>query len=65
MTRRRAIAAAVAVALAVLAGVFAWQRYELSQTGDVRLETASLDEIRAAFNARADQPRVVALLSPD
>jgi len=65
MPRRRAIAAAVAIALAALLGAFAWHRSELSRSGDVRLESASLDDVRAAFNARPGEPRVVALLSPD
>ena len=67
--RRTAVIVGVGVALAALAVVGAYYKFSTRQTPPgqpplVYLDNHNLEELRAAFNAAADQTRVVAMLSP-
>ena len=68
MTKGQKIALVATVAAALLAGA-AWYQFGGHRTapGQVplaELNAASLDQLRADFNAAADQPRMILLLSP-
>ena len=67
MTKRRKLAlVAVIVALQLAAAwyQFGGHRTALGQPPLAELNTESLEQLRADFNAAADQPRMIVLLSP-
>lgn len=67
MTKRRRLAV-IAVIVALLLAA-AWYQFGGHRTAPgqpplAELNAASLDQLRADFNAAADQPRMIVLLSP-
>ena len=67
MTKRRKLAlVAVIVALLLAAALykFGGHRTAVGQPPLAELNTESREQLRADFNAAADQPRMIVLLSP-
>ena len=67
MTKRRKlalVAVIVALLLAAAWNQFGGHRTALGQPPLAELNTESLEQLRADFNAAADQPRMIVLLSP-
>ena len=67
MTKGRKVAVVVVVAALLVAA--AWYQFGGPRTADgqaplAELSAASLEQLRADFNAAADQPRMILLLSP-
>jgi len=67
MKRIRKIALIAGIATLLLAGAwyqFGGHRTAPGQAPLAELNAATLDQLRADFNAAADQPRMILLLSP-
>lgn len=66
MNNKRSVALAVAAFLAVLALVYLWgpSKVPLEQEPLLTLTSTSFGEFQKAFDAGADAPRLVLLLSP-
>ena len=67
MTKRRKLALVAVIVVLLLAA--AWYQFGGHRTAPgqpplAELNAASIDQLRADFNAAADQPRVILLLSP-
>jgi len=66
MKRKRAIVLAVVAVLALLAAAYLWgpSSVPAGQEPLVRLDRANFSEFEAAFDADANVPRLLLLLSP-
>lgn len=67
MTKRRTIVLVAVIVALLLAG--AWYQFGGNRTAEgqpplAELNAATLEQFRADFNAAADQPRMIVLLSP-
>ena len=67
MTKRRKLALVAVIVALLLAAAwyqFGGHRTAIRQPPLAELNTESLEQLRADFNAAADQPRMIVLLSP-